>query len=122
MESSRTGFTLAGFTRPVRVGNCGIGVSAGNIRRTDHACKQSVPDQRRIHTAGRHDDTCGIGAGNMTFSTEGPRGEDEMMIELFYKVRLGSNIILQPDLQYIASPGGMYTDSFVAGLRFQTIL
>ncbi len=71
---------------------------------------------------GRDADTCGIGIGNMTFSTEGPRGEDETMIELFYKVRLGPHIVIQPDLQYIASPGGLYTDSFVAGIRFQTVL
>ncbi len=71
---------------------------------------------------GRDADTCGIGVGNMTFSTEGPRGEDETMIELFYKARLGEHVVLRHELQYIASPNGMYTDSFVLGLRFQTIL
>ncbi len=71
---------------------------------------------------GRDADTCGIGVGNMTFSTLGPRGEDETMIELFYKARVGQHVVIQPDLQYISSPGGLYTDSFVLGLRFQTVL
>jgi len=73
----------------------------------------------------RDADTCGIGIGNMTFSTMGPSRGDETMIELFYKARLTEHITLQPDFQYIASPGGTgasLPDSFLFGLRFQTIL
>ncbi len=60
--------------------------------------------------------------GNMTFSTEVPGREDETMIELFYKARLGPHVVIQPDFQYIASPGGTNPDSFIFGLRFQTVL
>ena len=38
------------------------------------------------------------------------------------EARLGPHIIIQPDLQYIANPGGTQRDSFVFGLRFQTVL
>ena len=70
----------------------------------------------------RNADTCGIGIGNMTFNTVGPSRHDETMIELFYKARIGDHFVIQPDLQYIANPGGVHPDSFIFGLRFQMML
>ncbi len=70
----------------------------------------------------RDADTLGIGVGNMTFGDRVPATSDETMIELFYKARLGPHVILQPDFQYFSNPGGSNADSFVVGLRFQTIL
>lgn len=43
----------------------------------------------------------------------------ETVIELFYKTQITPRISLQPDLQYIATPSGIYRDALVAGVRFQ---
>ncbi len=43
----------------------------------------------------------------------------ETATELFYKAQLTPWMTLQPVLQYISSPSGVYRDSLVAGLRFQ---
>jgi hypothetical protein len=43
----------------------------------------------------------------------------ETVVELFYKARLAPGLAIRPDLQYIASPSGIYGDALVAGLRFQ---
>ena len=69
----------------------------------------------------RDADTIGIGIGNMTFGDRSPSTGDETLIEIFYKARLGPHVVIQPDIQYFASPNGMQRDSLVLGLRFQTI-
>lgn len=70
----------------------------------------------------RDDDITGIGVGNATFSNLTPALVDETIIELFYKLQLTPYTVLQPDLQYIASPSGAGRDAFVAGLRFEVVL
>jgi porin len=70
----------------------------------------------------RDEDTCGLGMAKVYFSDRLPDVGSETAIELFYKVRLGKYVSLQPDLQYIAQPSGIYRDAFVAGLRFQTAM
>jgi carbohydrate-selective porin OprB len=37
----------------------------------------------------------------------------------FYKAHVTPWITLQPDLQYIANPSGIYGDSLTVGLRYQ---
>jgi porin len=74
---------------------------------------------------GRDADTIGIGVGNMSFGDRIPGTQDETMIELFYKARLGPHVVLQPDFQYFSNPrsgGTTNADSFVVGLRFQIVL
>jgi porin len=46
----------------------------------------------------------------------------ETATELFYKVQWTPWMTLQPVLQYISSPSGVYRDSFVVGLRFQIVM
>ena len=70
----------------------------------------------------RNDDTCGLGLAKVIFSDRLPNTGSETAIEIFYKLRLGKFVFLQPDLQYIAQPSGIYRDAFVAGLRLQTAL
>lgn len=48
-------------------------------------------------------------------------GNSETAIETFYKCIVGPNLSLQPDIQYIANPGGQYKDAFLPGLRFESI-
>jgi len=46
----------------------------------------------------------------------------ETATELFYKVQWTPWMTLQPVLQYISSPSGVYRDAFVVGLRFQIVM
>ncbi len=43
----------------------------------------------------------------------------ETVFEVFYQARVTSRVTIQPDLQYIASPSGIFPDAVVIGLRFQ---
>ena len=43
----------------------------------------------------------------------------ETVVEVFYKAQLSPTISLQPDIQYIASPSGIHSDSLAVGVRFQ---
>jgi porin len=45
----------------------------------------------------------------------------ETAIEIFYKAIIGKSLSLQPDIQYIANPGGQYKDALLPGLRFEAI-
>jgi len=44
------------------------------------------------------------------------------VVEVFYKAHLTPWATVQPDLQYVASPSGLYRDSLVVGLRFEILL
>ena len=74
---------------------------------------------------GRDEDTIGIGLariefGGRTTALMGLTSEDA--IELFYKVQIRPWFAVQPDIQYIANPGGNGHDSLVAGFRFEAAL
>lgn len=43
----------------------------------------------------------------------------ETVFECFYKAQITPRISFQPDLQYIASPSGIYRDALALGVRFQ---
>lgn len=43
----------------------------------------------------------------------------ETVVELFYRAQLTPRVRVQPDLQFIGSPSGIYRDSLVAGVRCQ---
>ena len=65
----------------------------------------------------RDADVTGAGAGWVDLDQGGT--DQEVMIEVFYKAIVNDNLIIQPDLQYITTPSGIYPDAFVAGIRFQ---
>ncbi len=43
----------------------------------------------------------------------------ETVVEFFYKAQLTPRVMVQPDLQFVDSPSGIYRDALVAGFRFQ---
>jgi len=69
---------------------------------------------------GRDEDVVGAGV----VWTELFRGgtNQETVVEWFYKMQLTPRLMIQPDLQYIASPSGIHRDALAAGLRFQLML
>ncbi|QDT26983.1 carbohydrate porin [Gimesia panareensis] len=66
---------------------------------------------------GRDQDVTGAGAGWVDLDQGGT--DHEVMVEVFYKARINESLSIQPDLQYVTTPSGIYPDAFVAGLRFQ---
>ena len=71
---------------------------------------------------GRDDDLLGLGVAHLIFSDRLPERTSETTVELFYRANLAPWAMAQPDLQYIANPGGDGRDAFVFGLRFEVVL
>jgi len=71
---------------------------------------------------GFDDDLLGIGVAHILLSGALPELSYETAIELFYKAQVSEHIALQPDVQFIANPGGNGRDSLVVGLRFEAVL
>lgn len=67
--------------------------------------------------AGRDEDVVGTGIAWAKLF-QGSTNE-ETVWETFYKAQLNPHLSIQPDLQYIATPSGIYSDSLAVGLRFQ---
>jgi porin len=65
----------------------------------------------------RDDDVVGAGVAWAQLSQDGTL--QETTVELFYKFQLRSGISIQPDLQYIARPSGIYRDALAGGIRFE---
>lgn len=72
---------------------------------------------------GRDEDMIGLAANYVFFSDAPAAGfaDDELNIELFYKVQVTKFFTLKPDVQYIHNVGGDATldDAFVAGVRVE---
>ena len=77
---------------------------------------------------GRDSDLIGFGIASAMFSsgirTQNAAANVEMTrtetsYELFYKYQHSKFISLQPDMQFISNPGGLYKDALVGGLRFE---
>lgn len=74
----------------------------------------------------RPDDALGFALNTVKFS-DGYRSQEnltysfETAYELFYKIQLSENVVLQPDLQYVVHPGGQYRDAVVPGVVFQVV-
>ena len=66
---------------------------------------------------GREEDVLGLGVAWSELFQGGTN--QETATEVFYKAQLTPRVSLQPDLQYIASPSGIFRDSLAVGLRFQ---
>lgn len=70
----------------------------------------------------RDGDTAGIGVERVEFSRYLVDQGAETAFELFYKAPINDHLTLQPDIQYVASPSGMYRDALLFGLRFELVL
>lgn len=70
---------------------------------------------------GREDDVIGLGMAQVMWSDRMAGVSKETAIELFYKAQLTESIAVQPDLQYIANPGGNGDDALALGLRFEIV-
>ena len=46
----------------------------------------------------------------------------EIVTELFYKFQVTPAVTLQPDMQFITSPGAMFDDALLFGIRFEAVL
>jgi carbohydrate-selective porin OprB len=66
---------------------------------------------------GRDRDVTGAGAGWVDLDQGGTN--HEVMVEVFYKALINDSLSIQPDLQYVSTPSGIYPDALVAGIRFQ---
>ncbi len=74
---------------------------------------------------GRDDDNCGVGLADIHFSRQTQARDGffyETVVELFYKAQVTENLVIQPDMQFIANPGGNGDDALVVGLRFELVL
>jgi porin len=69
---------------------------------------------------GRDDDVVGAGVAWAGLNQGGTN--QETVIETFYKAQIKPWMSVQPDIQYIASPSGIYRDALVVGMRFQLAL
>lgn len=79
----------------------------------------------------RDDDYVGVGVANAIFSSGlkqiadfngNFQGRQETAIEVFYKYRFSPYFTVQPDVQFISQPGGIYNDALLPGLRFELVL
>lgn len=68
----------------------------------------------------RNADIAGVGIAAAFFSD--PSLQTEQAIEFFYKAQINNWMIIQPDIQYIAGPGGTERDALVIGLRTEMAL
>ncbi len=70
----------------------------------------------------RDEDVTGVGMAQAIFSDRMGVPSDETTIEVFHKIPLSPYFMIQPDLQYVAKPGGVERDAVVAGFRFEVVL
>jgi porin len=60
-----------------------------------------------------------VGAGFAWAQLDQGGTNQETAVEVFYKAKITPSMSIQPDLQYIATPSGIYPDALVFGIRFQ---
>ena len=70
--------------------------------------------------ASRDDDVVGFGVAWAKLNEGGTN--QETACEVFYKAPLTPGITVQPDLQYIVTPSGIYPDAIAVGFRFELAL
>ncbi len=51
-----------------------------------------------------------------------PLSTKETTTEVFYKIQLKPAVTLQPEIQFISSPSGQFSDALLYGLRFEAVL
>jgi len=74
---------------------------------------------RRGAISCRPNDTCG---GGVSIAQMKGTPHNETAIELFYKAQITPWMMIQPDIQYIANPSGIYPDAVVIGMRYEIVL
>ncbi|MCA9127852.1 MAG: carbohydrate porin [Planctomycetales bacterium] len=79
----------------------------------------------------REEDYLGVGFANILFSPAARTvaaanseslGTNETAIEVFYRYQCSAYFVLQPDVQFIASPSGSFKDALLPGVRFEILL
>ncbi len=65
---------------------------------------------------GRDDDGLGVGVAATRLNAGGRNCET--VVEWYYKAAIRPGMVVQPDVQYIASPSGVYRDALAVGFRF----
>lgn len=70
--------------------------------------------------SGRDEDVLGAGVAWAELFKGG--SDRETVYEFFYKARITPRVSLQPDIQYIVTPSGIYPDALAIGMRFQVDL
>ena len=68
----------------------------------------------------RNEDAVGVGVARARLNRGGSK--QEAAIEVFYKAQVTPSVSIQPDIQYVVSPSGIYPDATVVGVRFQVVL
>ena len=66
---------------------------------------------------GRDHDVLGVGLAWSELFQGGTN--QEMATEVFYKVFWTQRMIIQPEVQYITSPSGIFKDALAVGIRFE---
>lgn len=69
-----------------------------------------------LHTSREHD-VIGVGIAWSELFQGGTN--QEMATELFYRAQWSSHLSLQPDIQYISSPSGIFKDAIAVGIRME---
>ncbi len=69
---------------------------------------------------GRDEDRIGAGVNYLRHNLGGTG--TEIATEVFYKAQVKPWAFVQPTIQFISSPSGIYRDSLVIGVRFQIVL
>jgi len=67
--------------------------------------------------SGRDNDVLGLGVAWAELYQGGTNSET--VTELFYRATWTSRLSVQPDLQYISSPSGIFKDALAVGMRFE---
>ncbi len=70
----------------------------------------------------RESDVLGVGVAHIRLSPRLPGLTHETAVELFYKAQVNPWFTIQPDMQFIANPGGAGRDALVVGMRFELSL
>jgi len=68
---------------------------------------------------GRDRDAVGLGLAWSELYRGG--SNQEKVVELYYRAQLTQRMTLQPDVQYIATPSGIYRDALAVGTRMQIL-
>lgn len=100
-----------------------FGISPSN--RTDMSRFMGVGLHYQGPIPKRDNDIAGIAIGSGHFASRlnditydnGGRIGSETVLEAFYRFKVNNWFYLQPDVQYIMNPGGMYPNSVAVGLR-----
>ena len=70
-------------------------------------------------------DSVGVGLADIRFGQATRDGDGlfyENVTEVFCKAQINDDLVMQPDLQFIANPGGNGQDALLAGIRFELVL